>query len=622
MIGRAFALPEPPNPLYAYVNAFVDELQRSGVQDVVVCPGSRSTPLAIACAIHPGIKVWMHLDERSAGFFGLGLAKQTRRPVALLCTSGTAAANFLPAIIEARLAHVPLLALTADRPHELRENGAPQAIDQNRLYGTHVKWFVDAALPEATNGALRYIRTLANRAAALAISIPVGPVHLNFPFREPLTPESIPEQPLPPPEQRDSIAWYGRPENQPCISVIDLPPPAPPAEKRESLAARLKQVARGLIIVGPQDDPALPEALVSLAKRLTYPILADPLSQVRCGPHHDNLVLSSYDAFLRDDAFVSQHKPEIILRFGAMPTSKPVLLYLKRYPTCPLVVIDGHEGWEEPTQLASELIHAHPALLCQQLLSLLEQTAEEEPPEKIAASGHANQQEDHSAWLASWTNADQRTRQALQAGMEEFQPLFEGRIFSELAALLPAGATLYVGNSMPVRDLDTFFWASERPLQILGNRGANGIDGVVSSALGASAGAGTGAPTVLVIGDLSFLHDLGGLVAAHLHRLSLTIILINNDGGGIFSFLPQANHPAHFEQLFGTPTGLDMSYAVQMYGGQFHRVGSWEHFRKAVIKGMTSGGLQVIEVQTERASNVQMHRRLWQRVSQALEGRK
>jgi 2-succinyl-5-enolpyruvyl-6-hydroxy-3-cyclohexene-1-carboxylate synthase len=612
MEERAIASPEPPNPLYAYVNAFVDELQRSGMCDMVICPGSRSTPLAIASATHPGMKVWMHLDERSAAFFGLGLAKRTRRPVGLLCTSGTAAANFLPALIEAMLTRVPLLALTADRPHELRENGAPQAIDQNHLYGRYVKWFVDVALPEATNEALRYIRTLANRAAALTTSLPAGPVHLNFPFREPLTPEPIPDQPLPPPEQRDAVAWYGREGNKPYIAVSNTEEAAPPAAVLPALAVKLARTPRGLIIVGPQDDPALAGALVPLAERLKYPILADPLSLVRCGPHVNDLVLSSYDAFLRDTSFVSQHKPEIILRFGAMPTSKPVLLYLKRYPACPLIVIDGQDGWEEPTQLASELIHAQPTLLCQQVLRVLEET-----PEAGASSEPAVWQADESSWLSSWIHADQLTRQALKSGMQEFQPLFEGRIFSELETLLPEGATLYVSNSMPVRDLDTFFWASARSRLILGNRGANGIDGVISSALGASAAS---TPTVLVIGDLAFLHDLGGLVAAHLHHLSLTIVLINNDGGGIFSFLPQANHPAHFEHLFGTPTGLDVSYAVHMYGGQFHRVSNWQQFRQALTQSISNGGLQVIEVQTERNSNVQMHRRLWQQVSQALEG--
>src|SRR6266478_6972866 len=215
---------DPANPTYVYVGAFVDELQRAGVRNVVICPGSRSTPLAMVFAAQAAIRTWMHVDERSAAYFGLGMAKQLRQPVALLCTSGTAAANFLPAVVEAKLTHVPLLVLTADRPHELRDNGAPQSIDQNRLYGTYVKWFVEVALPEATNVALRYIRTIAVRAAASVQANPAGPVHLNFPFREPLTPEPIPGQSLPPVAQRDLVAWQGRPDNAaPYVEVREVP---------------------------------------------------------------------------------------------------------------------------------------------------------------------------------------------------------------------------------------------------------------------------------------------------------------------------------------------------------------------------------------------------------------
>src|SRR5579883_432300 len=211
MSGDYQQRPEPANTLYAYTGAFVDELRRAGIRHAVVCPGSRSTPLALSLAQQSGVRVWMHVDERSAGFFALGMAKRLQEPVALLCTSGTAAANFYPAVIEAHLTHVPLLVLTADRPHELRENGAPQAIDQNRLYGAHIKWYLEAALPEATNSALRYIRTLANRSTALTQAVPAGPVHLNLPFREPLIPAPRPDAPLPSLNQRDPLAWNGRP---------------------------------------------------------------------------------------------------------------------------------------------------------------------------------------------------------------------------------------------------------------------------------------------------------------------------------------------------------------------------------------------------------------------------
>ena len=619
---------DPANPTYVYVGAFVDELQRAGVRNVVICPGSRSTPLAMAFAAQPGMRIWMQVDERSAAYFGLGMAKRLRQPVALLCTSGTAAANFMPAVVEAKLTHVPLLVLTADRPHELRDNGAPQSIDQNRLYGTYVKWFVEVALPEATNVALRYIRTIAVRAAASVQANPAGPVHLNFPFREPLTPEPIPGQSLPPVAQRDLVAWQGRPDNAPFVEVREAPLDVPAATTMGYLMNMVRRARRGLIIVGPNEDLALVEPIVRLARRLGYPILADPLSQLRCGDHDQVMVLSSYDAFLRIDSFIESVQPELILRFGAMPTSKPLLLYLKRYASCPLVIIDGHGGWEEPTQLASELFHANPAALCQ---ALLDQSEEIQPSVS-------------QAWLTTWQDADKLTQQTLQHAVQDFNELFEGRVFTELAGLLPDGTTLYTGNSMPVRDLDTFFWCSEHRIRIMGNRGASGIDGVVSSALGASAGAGPNEPTVLVLGDLSFFHDLNGLLAARLYQLDLVIVLINNDGGGIFSFLPQAAYPEHFEQLYGTPTGLDFRLAVQMYGGQFQRVPpfttaetkssrasgvavvdnkgeSWEQFRKAVSQGLNTGGLHVIEVPTERTSNVKMHRQLWEVIGKTLSER-
>src|SRR5215831_258287 len=273
------------NPAFAYAGALVDELQRAGVRNMVICPGSRSTPLAMASAEQPAIRTWIHVDERSAAYFGLGMAKQLHQPVAVLCTSGTAAANFLPAVVEAKLTHVPLLLLTADRPHELRDNGAPQSIDQNRLYGTYVKWFVEVALPEATNAALRYIRTIAARAAASARAIPAGPVHLNLPFREPLTPEPIPDQPLPQVTQHDLVAWQGRPNNAPYVEVSNALPGAPTATTITYMMDLVHSVRRGLILVGPNDEPPLAEPRVRLAQQIGYPILADPLSQMRCGDH-------------------------------------------------------------------------------------------------------------------------------------------------------------------------------------------------------------------------------------------------------------------------------------------------------------------------------------------------
>jgi 2-succinyl-5-enolpyruvyl-6-hydroxy-3-cyclohexene-1-carboxylate synthase len=576
------------------VGAFVDELARAGIRHVCACPGSRSTPLAIKLAQHPDIKLWMHLDERSAAYFGLGLAKAARRPVALLATSGTAAANFLPAVVEACLSRVALVVLTADRPHELRDVGAAQTIDQLRLYGEHVKWFVDLPEPEIGLSAehVRMVRTLAGRAVGTAAAEPAGPVHVNWPFREPLVPE---------PQPTDTQAiWGARAGGRPYVEVSSGRL-APGPDLVASLGNELAHTARGLILCGPQDDPELPAAIAELAQRLGYPILADPLSGVRRGPHERALVLDAYDAFLRHPQTVEQLVPEVVLRFGAMPTSKPVLQYLQRYASARQIVVDPG-GWREPTGLASDVLHVDPRLLCEALA------------ERVMGADDAT-----TEWTGTWQEINAITRATVGRELANQAELFEGKIFSSsaLAGLLPEGTLLYAGNSMPVRDLDTFLPAAAESLRCLANRGANGIDGVVSSALGASA-AGVG-PVVLVIGDVSFYHDLNGLLAARKHGLDLLVVLVNNDGGGIFSFLPQADLPGDdFETLFGTPHGLDFRPFVEGYGGRFERVADWPSFQNAVSEGLARGGLAVVEVPTNRVRNVVLHREVWRAVAEAL----
>jgi 2-succinyl-5-enolpyruvyl-6-hydroxy-3-cyclohexene-1-carboxylate synthase len=589
------------NPTFAFVAAFVDELARSGVKDVVVCPGSRSTPLAYGFAANPALKVWMEYDERSAGFFALGLAKASGRAVGLVCTSGTAAANFMPAVVEAAYSRVPLVVMTADRPAELRDNGAPQAIDQLKMYGGYAKWFAEMPLPEASNEMLRYARTQAGRAVGTATAHPAGPVHLNQPFREPLTPAPVAGQPLPPESQRDPLAWQGRPNGQPYVELKQAPRRMNPADIAD-LAATLVSLEKGLLICGPQTDPALAEALTGLAAKLGFPVLADPLSQLRSGPHNRDLVIVNYDAFLRDSRFNGpEFAPEVVIRFGAMPTAKPLLLFLKRFPDLPQYLVDGGDGWNEPTQLAQTVIHADPTLFCRDLAAAL--------PAKAALE---------TGWRGDWLRFSAATAQALENALEGLEEPFEGRVLAEMAHLLPDGATLFAGNSMPIRDLDSFFAGSSKNIRLMANRGANGIDGVISSALGVAAH-GQG-PLVLVIGDLSTYHDLNGLLAAKLHRLDATIVILNNDGGGIFSFLAQASYPHNFEQLFGTPHGLDFEPVMQMYGAKFSRVQGWPAFVQAMQDALQAPGLKVIEVPTQRESNVTLHRRMWAAVYEALAG--
>lgn len=575
---------------YAYIGAFVDELARAGLRNVCFAPGSRSTPLSVMFARHPEIKLWTHLDERSASFFALGMAKVTGKPVGLVCSSGTAAANFYPAVIEARYSRVPLIVMTADRPHELQDVGAPQTIDQNRIYGEHARWFASVALPENTPDMLRYVRSIAGRAVSESTGSPAGAVHLNFPFREPL-------MPIPP--QQNSFD-FDAPARSLFAGSSGRRQPDP--EMIERLASELVGLQRGLIICGPQDDPALGASVSKLASTLGYPVLADPLSYVRCGEHHSELILDRYDAFLKDQNLCATLQPEVIIRFGAIPTAKPFLLYSQLYPDAWHILVDPDGGWNDPALLSNDVIHADSAMFCQQLSDVL------------SDRGHRPDQ----TWASDWIAINTSTAESITSAMDDDDQLFEGRVFQELSRILPAGSTLVAGNSMPVRDMDTFYPGRPAPIRFLSNRGANGIDGVVSTALGASAVADEG-PTVLVIGDLSFYHDMNGLLAAKLHELDATIILVNNDGGGIFSFLPQSAHPEHFEQLFGTPHGIEFAPVADIYGIEFHRVDNWDGFRQAVNGSIACSGVQIIEVPApDRTTNVELHRNLWRVMSDQL----
>ena len=590
---------------HAFIGAFVDELARSGVRHVCIAPGSRSTPLALLVARHPVLQAWMHLDERAAAFFALGMARRLGEPVAVLCTSGTAAANFLPAVVEARAAGVPLLVLTADRPPELRDVGAAQTIDQNRLFGAHAKWFVDVAVPEATPEMLRYARTLAGRSAALAAAVPAGPVHLNFPLREPLIP--VPAEAPAGMSDADALAWHGRPHGAPWVAVSDAAP-APAADAVRRVAALLRGARRPMIVCGPQPDEALAAPLAALGRTIGAPLLADPLSQVRWGSHERAVVIDRYDAVLRHEATAAMLAPDVVLRVGALPTSKPLLQFLQAGSAQHIVVEPAR--WTDPSLSAAMMIHADPAALCEALLG------------EIGA--FAGVSTAPASWLAQWQDADATAASALAAYCDGLAEPFEGRVLADVASLVPAGGTLFVSSSMPVRDLDAFGRGDARLLRVLANRGANGIDGVVSSALGAAAASRTRSdgPVVLVIGDLALHHDLNGLVAARLHDLDATIVVINNDGGGIFSFLPQAGQATHFEALFGTPHGLTFAPLAALYGARYARADTVEALRADVATGLAEPGLHLVEVRTDRERNVALHREAWAAVGAALDARR
>ncbi len=566
------------------LRAIPQELVEAGVTDVIVCPGSRSTPLALAARAHPGLRVRVLLDERSAGFFALGLARASRRPVAVIVTSGTAVANLLPAVVEASLARVPLVLLTADRPPELRGRGAPQTIDQAGIFGMHVRWSLDLPLLDGAPETRRHLRSVIGRAVATARGGPAGPVHLNIGFREPLIPSNG-LGPLTPIDGADP---------GPFTSVVTGKPGLDGSAVRD-LAERLTGSDRGLIVAGPHDDPALPAALARLAAATGFPIAADPLSGARCGAHDRSFALSHADHLVRPGPWRDAHIPDLVIRFGATTTSKPMLtLFESERPT--QIVIDGDRGWSDPAIIKTTFVQADATATADALADALPGTGDR-------------------AWAREWCDADRAAERALAtwlADLEARGEAFEGLPFAVLGGSLPDGALLWAGNSMPVRDMDDWLPGTARAIRPLSNRGANGIDGVVSTALGAAA-ADVG-PVVLVVGDLSFLHDLNALVAARLHDLSATIVLVDNDGGGIFSFLPQARAdtpavglPDHYEELFGTPHGIDVGPIVRALGGDFAEVTTGD-MRDVLAASIGRQGVRVLRYRTDRARNVELHR--------------
>lgn len=568
-----------------YIGAFVDELTKSGVKQVVVSPGSRSTPIAMLMADHPDIEVMMHVDERSAAFFALGLAKATNKTVAILCTSGTAAANYLPAVVESFYARVPLLVITADRPHELRDIGAAQTIDQVNLFGNHVKWFQDMPLPEESREMQKFVRTVCSRAVQTTIQAPYGPVHLNFPLREPLVPIM---------DDRSKFEGMDTPivrTEKYHVTLSD--------ESFNRLAVNLPK--NGIIVCGPMDEynANFNEAIVKLAQNINYPIIADPLSQLRSGNHNKQFIIDSYNAFLKNEQVRNKLKPEVIIRFGSMPVSKSLMFYLKEHADVPQYIVDGGQGWRDPVSTAYEMIYCNEQIFCEKLTMLTEDRS------KL-----------NSSWIEQWLQLNKLVKDVIV--QIDADKLNEGRLIYHLQNLVPEQSSIMVGNSMPIRDVDDFFHSNYKSIKLYGNRGVNGIDGLVSTALGISAAVEN---AYLIVGDLSFYHDMNGLLAAKMHDLNLTILLINNNGGGIFSMLQQAKHPTYFELLFGTPTDLQFEHAAKLYGGKYNRVETWQQYIKAMETVQNEQGLKIIEVFTNRHENAKIRQKLWENVSREIENR-
>ncbi|SHH24192.1 2-succinyl-5-enolpyruvyl-6-hydroxy-3-cyclohexene-1-carboxylic-acid synthase [Halobaculum gomorrense] len=576
-----------PNRNALWGRVVADELAAAGVDAVCVTPGSRSTPLTVAFAEHPDIHVFSHLDERASAFFALGRARRTGEVTPLVCTSGTAAANFHPAVMEAANSRVPMLLLTADRPPELRDSGANQTVDQEKLYGDAVRWYKDLPEPEADDRKLRSLRTDLARAVSTAEGTPAGPVHLNAPFRKPLEPVEV-EGDVP--DDLPTLAAEGR-DGDPFVSTT-AGHPMPDDRDLERLARALS-VERGLIVAGPADPPGPdPQAVTALAHATGFPVLADPLSGLRFGSSARVApILGGYDGFLAEGTPDGWPHPEVVVRFGASPTSKSLRKYLADTDARQLLV-DPAGGWREAEFAATDLVVADPSRLCGALSRRVGQRCG-------ARAGSAS---DSTAWRERWEAAEAAHWDAVDATVDGDR-FFEGRVLADVAELAPEPSTVFVSNSMPVRDADRFAAPAATGLTMLGNRGASGIDGIVSTALGA--GSATTDDLTIVTGDLAYYHDMNGLLALARCDVDATVVLINNDGGGIFHMLPIEEFDPPFTGQFKTPHGLDLEATEDLYDLSFARVDGddREGFRDLYRESVASAGTDVIEVASDAAAS-------------------
>ncbi|MFQ5995456.1 MAG: 2-succinyl-5-enolpyruvyl-6-hydroxy-3-cyclohexene-1-carboxylic-acid synthase [Acidiferrobacterales bacterium] len=558
-----------------WAKAFIDGLAAGGVRHIVVSPGSRSTPLILACTDRHDLKVWVLPDERSAAFFALGLGKGGQEPAAVIGTSGTAPANWYPAVIEAAHDFQPLILVSADRPAELQDSGANQTIDQTRLFGTHVRAFVALPHAEMSEQALRYVGSVGMRSVDQCCWPVPGPVHINVPLREPLV-------------STDALPASDTGTDQ-SIN-IDYPRLAPSRKEVTALATWLGG-RRGVIVCGRGNyDSDFATAVTALARQVACPIFADPLSGLRTGEHDRSHVIVHYDAFLRRPQFVKSNRADWILQFGGVPTSKALQQYLDKLSTGNIAVVVPHGPWPDPQHRAGRVLHVDPTLLCRQL-------------------GAADITSTPPAWTDGFLSEERRARETITR-YENDLPL-EATVLQQLMRSSPGNTVVFGGNSMVMRDLDSFFSGSAHALRLLGNRGTSGIDGNVSTVLGIAAA--TDDPVVGLLGDLALYHDMNGLIAAK--GLSATLVVFNNDGGAIFGYLPQEQLP-DFERYWLTPSGLDFAQVAKLYGLRHWRVHNAHAFDTALVKSLEGTGVGLIEVVVDREDSLKRHRLYWRRIAE------
>ena len=566
-----------------YIAALVDEFYQLGVRHAVFSPGSRSTTMAMLFKEHEGFETYMNIDERSASFMALGIAKAHKEPTVLVCTSGSAVAHYLPAVLEAQYSGVPLIVLSADRPHTLLHVGAPQTVDQHKIFGTAVNYFEELAVPQESHY-YTYPRQVARKSYMKAMDTKKGPVHINVPLFEPLVPELSRNHfeagrssfTVVKPNY-GSVFGCRHEKDLPHINnAIDIA-----HDNTNEINDLLERYERILILAGPQIDIDEANTIRFFGEALQAPILADPLSNVRgCGT--SKVVISTYDALLAGQALWNELKPDCVIQFGQIVVSKRVQQMIASWTDVEYVEVNPTMDSMNPT--GKTTIHMQAS---------------------IDVFTHLHGKNNSSdTYLNIWRRLDQAGKKQLSTAIDE-PHCFEGRTIRELQKQIPEDGQIFVANSMTIRDFDYFWFSGESKAVLYGNRGVNGIDGTISTALGLAA---NGKPTYLVTGDLSLFHDLNGLAVAKTHNLNLIIILHNNDGGGIFEYLPQKG-TKHFDYLFSTSQGLDYSGAAKLYGCGYTKISSPDELSSALAKIGQESGVHIIEIPTNREYSRELHKK-------------
>ena len=581
-----------------YIAALVDEFYQLGVRHAVFSPGSRSTTMAMLFKEHEGFETYMNIDERSASFMALGIAKAHKEPTVLVCTSGSAVAHYLPAILEAQYSGVPLIVLSADRPHTLLHVGAPQTVDQHKIFGTAVNYYEELAVPQESHY-YTYPRQVARKAYMKAMDTKKGPVHINVPLFEPLVPELSRNHfeagrssfKVVKPNYSSVFGCDNRNKLTHFNNAIDI---AHGNDGTNEINDLLERYDRILILAGPQIDIDEANTIRSFGEALQATILADPLSNVRRrynladnqsnkeGIDTNNVVISTYDALLAGQALWHELKPDCVIQFGQIVVSKRVQQMIASWTDVEYIEVNPTMDSMNPTGKTTMHVQA-----------------------SIDVFTHLYGKNNSSdTYLNIWQRLDQEGKKQLSTAIDEPQ-CFEGRTIRELQEHIPEDGQIFVANSMTIRDFDYFWFGGESKAVLYGNRGVNGIDGTISTALGLAT---NGKPTYLVTGDLSLFHDLNGLAVAKTHNLNLTIILHNNDGGGIFEYLPQKG-TKHFDYLFSTSQGLDYSGAAKLYGCVYTKISSPDELGSVLDKVSLESGVHIIEIPTNREYSRELHKK-------------